>query len=285
MLDVFRHAGFAVRRSLDAGVFDLEFDLSVPADGAVAERERIAETRSVALAPRPEGGRGDRCQPHPWNGRQRGAGQHLRERLYRDRASGQPACRERPWAEVLPVDRRTCPTMSTSPSSACPPARSRACSASAARRACTERWSFPPGSRRSVPAAHGTEAALVRLARRYGMRLIGPNCVGIINTARRSTSTPRSLRRSPSGAASAFVSQSGALGIAVLEAAESLGLGVSSFVSVGNKADVSGQRSPAVLGGRPARPTSSCCTSSRSATRASSAASPGGSRGTSRSWP
>jgi acyl-CoA synthetase (NDP forming)/RimJ/RimL family protein N-acetyltransferase len=84
------------------------------------------------------------------------------------------------------------------------------------------------------------EQRLVEIARRHGMRVIGPNSMGIVNTApdvslHASIAGP-STRRGRVG----FLSQSGALGIAVLEWASELGLGVSSFVSVGNKADVSG---------------------------------------------
>ena len=76
------------------------------------------------------------------------------------------------------------------------------------------------------------------LARRNGMRLVGPNCVGVVNTAVGLDAT-----FSPYAASAgriAMQSQSGALGIAILERSARIGLGVSSFVSVGNKADVSG---------------------------------------------
>jgi acetyl coenzyme A synthetase (ADP forming)-like protein len=78
---------------------------------------------------------------------------------------------------------------------------------------------------------------LLALVRAHGARLIGPNCLGIASTAVRLNATFAG-RKFPAGRA-AFSSQSGALGIALLEQAEARGLGVSSFVSVGNKADVS----------------------------------------------
>jgi acetyl coenzyme A synthetase (ADP forming)-like protein len=83
------------------------------------------------------------------------------------------------------------------------------------------------------------ERELVALARRHGIRLIGPNCLGVANTAEtvslNATFAPVMPARGPIG----FLSQSGALGIAILARAKELGLGLSSFVSVGNKADVS----------------------------------------------
>lgn len=81
---------------------------------------------------------------------------------------------------------------------------------------------------------------LVRVARANGMRLIGPNSMGVLNTnpqIRLNASLARQLP--PAGGLSLF-SQSGALGVAVLASAARRGLGVSSFVSSGNRADVSG---------------------------------------------
>jgi len=78
---------------------------------------------------------------------------------------------------------------------------------------------------------------LLALVRAHGARLIGPNCLGIASTAVHLNATFAG-RGFPPGRA-AFSSQSGALGIALLEQAESRGLGISSFVSIGNKADVS----------------------------------------------
>jgi acetyl coenzyme A synthetase (ADP forming)-like protein len=84
----------------------------------------------------------------------------------------------------------------------------------------------------------GAQTELRDVARRNGMRLIGPNCLGVVNTAigLDATFSPYA----PARGRIAMQSQSGALGIAVLERSARIGLGVSSFVSVGNKADVSG---------------------------------------------
>jgi acetyl coenzyme A synthetase (ADP forming)-like protein len=86
----------------------------------------------------------------------------------------------------------------------------------------------------------GAERALVALARGSGMRIIGPNCMGIINTAAGVSMNATFAPIPPRPGRVAFSSQSGGLGIATLEEAARLGIGVSSFVSVGNKADVSG---------------------------------------------
>ncbi|WP_084965792.1 GNAT family N-acetyltransferase [Thermoactinospora rubra] len=77
------------------------------------------------------------------------------------------------------------------------------------------------------------EAELLKICRTAGMRLIGPNCLGILNTAARLNAT--FLPTNPRPGRVALMSQSGAVGAAILDR-----LPVSSFVSVGNKADVSG---------------------------------------------
>lgn len=78
------------------------------------------------------------------------------------------------------------------------------------------------------------------LVRASGMRLVGPNCMGVLNTdpAVRMHATFAPLQPTPGNVG--FLSQSGALGLAVLDYARSLNIGLSTFVSVGNKADVSG---------------------------------------------
>ena len=84
------------------------------------------------------------------------------------------------------------------------------------------------------------EHALVEVARRYGMRLVGPNCLGIVNTDPNVSMNATFAPVSPPAGRVAFSSQSGALGLAILDYARRLNLGISQFVSVGNKAEVSG---------------------------------------------
>lgn len=81
---------------------------------------------------------------------------------------------------------------------------------------------------------------LMRICRASGMRLIGPNCMGILNTHPDVRLNATFAPVPPLEGRVAFMSQSGALGLAVMDHAGVLGLGLSSFVSVGNKADISG---------------------------------------------
>lgn len=76
-------------------------------------------------------------------------------------------------------------------------------------------------------------------AHRCGMCVIGPNCFGVINTDPGVRMNATFAPFAPAPGALAFASQSGALGIAVLQRSVTAGLGLSSFVSMGNKADVS----------------------------------------------
>ncbi|SNY59528.1 bifunctional acetate--CoA ligase family protein/GNAT family N-acetyltransferase [Paractinoplanes atraurantiacus] len=77
---------------------------------------------------------------------------------------------------------------------------------------------------------------LLRLARRHGIRLIGPNCLGVVNTDASVSLDACFAPHEPATGGLAIAAQSGAVGIALLEQ----DLGVSTFVSLGNKADVSG---------------------------------------------
>jgi acetyl coenzyme A synthetase (ADP forming)-like protein len=90
------------------------------------------------------------------------------------------------------------------------------------------------------PAGRAVEQQLVDKVRTAGVRLIGPNCMGIINTdpAVRLNATFSPV--TPVEGRVAMSTQSGALGLAILDYVRQLNLGVSMFASIGNKADVSG---------------------------------------------
>lgn len=84
------------------------------------------------------------------------------------------------------------------------------------------------------------EQELCELVRSSGIRMVGPNCMGVLNTdpevRMNATFAPTPAQPGSIG----FVSQSGALGVAILNAAQDLGIGLTQFASMGNKADVSG---------------------------------------------
>jgi acetyl coenzyme A synthetase (ADP forming)-like protein len=84
------------------------------------------------------------------------------------------------------------------------------------------------------------ERVLLERVRRAGCRLIGPNCMGLLNTDPAVQLNATFSPVYPPAGNVAMSTQSGALGLAILDYARRLDIGISSFVSVGNKADVSG---------------------------------------------
>ncbi len=84
------------------------------------------------------------------------------------------------------------------------------------------------------------EEELVRIVHRHGMRLVGPNCMGLLNTSPEVSMNATFAPTMPPAGATSFLSQSGALGVTILDYAAEYGIGIHQFVSVGNKPDVSG---------------------------------------------
>ena len=90
----------------------------------------------------------------------------------------------------------------------------------------------------SRPAGIEKQKKLLEIIRKYRMCMVGPNCMGIINTGPVSMNATFSEVYPPSGNV-AMGTQSGALGLAILEYAKNLNIGLSTFVSLGNSVDVS----------------------------------------------
>ncbi len=82
------------------------------------------------------------------------------------------------------------------------------------------------------------ERQLQQIAQRYGIALLGPNCLGIINTDPNVSLNATFAPGMPRQGNIAFISQSGALGVAALEYAQRQKIGLSKFISIGNKADL-----------------------------------------------
>ncbi len=84
------------------------------------------------------------------------------------------------------------------------------------------------------------EDELMEIVRDAGMRMVGPNCMGLINMDSAVSMNGQFGPLSPPPGNVAMSSQSGALGIAILDNATQMGIGISTFISIGNQADVSG---------------------------------------------
>lgn len=82
------------------------------------------------------------------------------------------------------------------------------------------------------------EKAVIEIAKKYSISLVGPNCLGVINTDPEMRLNATFAASMPKAGNIAFISQSGALGVAALEYAYENNIGLSKFVSVGNKADI-----------------------------------------------
>ncbi|HEX6308744.1 MAG TPA: acetate--CoA ligase family protein [Longimicrobiales bacterium] len=96
------------------------------------------------------------------------------------------------------------------------------------------------GFREVGPAGRAREHELLAIAHRFGMRMIGPNCLGVVSTAADVRMNATFAPVMPPAGPISFMSQSGAMGVTILDYAAEYGIGIHHFVSVGNKADVSG---------------------------------------------
>ncbi|MGV1098854.1 acetate--CoA ligase alpha subunit [Thiovibrio sp. JS02] len=94
------------------------------------------------------------------------------------------------------------------------------------------------GFRETGKAGAAIEQELLEVCREHGIRLVGPNCLGLINTDPEKGINASFARRKANPGNIAFISQSGALCTAVLDFAAKKNIGFSKFISVGNKADI-----------------------------------------------
>jgi acyl-CoA synthetase (NDP forming) len=134
-------------------------------------------------------------------------------------------------------------------------------------------------------AGRAIQDAMLAKVRAAGMRMVGPNCLGLLNADPAVVARRHVRAHLPAVRQRRFSSQSGALGLAILDHAKALGIGISQFVSIGNKADVSGNDLIEYWEDDAGAPRSSCCTWRASATRRASCAWRGGSRARSPSSP
>jgi len=240
MLQVFADAGFQVQRHFEAGVLELSFPIAVTpaAEEAQRSREHLAEAHSVArlLAPSSVAVVGA--------SRRTGTIGHalVRNLLAGDFAG--PVYPINPQATAV-AGVRAYPSVSAVPDPvelaviAVPPGEVLEVTADCARKGVAGLVVITAGFAELGSSGAGAERELVHLARRNGMRLIGPNCMGLVNTHPAVRLCATFAPFAPVPGRIAFASQSGGLGIELLDRASTAGLGISTFVSMGNKADIS----------------------------------------------
>ncbi|MFJ8810023.1 GNAT family N-acetyltransferase [Streptomyces sp. NPDC102490] len=251
MIKVFMDAGYTQKRSFEDGVVRLEFDLE-PTDRSLAvqyAREHRAEARSVQRLLQPGSvavvgtGRTPGGVGRSILGNIRDAG--YTGRLYavnrafpedQKHLDGVPACRS-----VRDIDGPVDLAVVTVPAEHVPDVVTE----------CGEHGVqglvvISAGYADSGPDGRERQRALVRHARTYGMRIIGPNAFGIINTSPDVRLNASLAPEMPRPGRIGLFAQSGAIGIALLSRLHRRGggvtghTGVSTFVSSGNRADVSG---------------------------------------------
>ncbi|MFJ9853842.1 GNAT family N-acetyltransferase [Streptomyces sp. NPDC101150] len=253
MIKVFTDAGYTQKRTFEDGVVRLEFDLE-PTEQSMAVmrgREQRAEARSVQrlLAPgsvavigvgRAPGGVGRSTLRNlldsGFTGRAHAVNHAFPEGMDRLDPEGVPAVRS--LREIPdPVDLAVIAV----PADHVPDVV----------RDCGEHGVqgvliLSSGYAEAGPEGRERQRALLRQARSYGMRLIGPNAFGMINTAPAVRLNASLAPQMPGAGHIGLFTQSGAIGIALLSGLHARGpgdggiAGISSFVSAGNRADVSG---------------------------------------------
>jgi acetate---CoA ligase (ADP-forming) len=238
MLDVFREAGFEATRKLEAGEIEVSFSIE-PTEryrDRVAERDHLAVTASLRPFFLP------RTLAVIGASQRRGSigGELFRNVVAADFAgaaypvnrSGEPVAGVRSYSSVGEIPESIELAVVCVPGEHVLAATEDALDAGV-RALCV----ISAGFAETGPEGAERQEQLIALVRAHGARLIGPNCLGIASAAvhLNATFAPRAFPPGPIG----FSSQSGALGLALLERAQERGLGFSAFVSIGNKADVS----------------------------------------------
>ena len=241
MIDVFRDSGFPLRKRMDEGIIVAEFPTSITAEtiasferreqvGATAALEHFLKPRSVAVI----GASRRRTTP---------AGQlfhnllngGFKGEIYPVNPKAASVQRVRAYASVADIPGQVDLAVVCVPAAAVPGV-ARECAA----KGVAAMVVVSAGFAESGELGARLEAEVLQVCRESGMRMIGPNCLGVINTAADVSLHATFSDTRPVTGRVGLMSQSGALGISVLEHAAGLGLGISSFVSAGNKADISG---------------------------------------------
>lgn len=241
MVRVFRDAGYQVSRAFADGVVHLEFDVD-PTERSLAvrdSREQRAEARSVhnALHPSSVAVIGASTDPSK-------IGHAILANLLRSNFTGPvyPVHAEarsvrgvRAYASVTDIPDEVDLAVVAVPAAGIDDVLG-SCFAKGVTTLVVVSAGFAETGRDGVLA----ERRLVTAARAHGMRVVGPNALGVANTAADVRLNATLAPDLPGRGRIGFFAQSGALGIAILAAARKRGLGLSTFVSAGNRADLSG---------------------------------------------
>lgn len=241
MLAVFRHSGFHVKRSIDAGIVHVSFPIESTDEfeHASDERNRHAAAQSLRAFLEPKAVAVVGASRRPGS-----IGAALLENLLRNAFKG----------TIYPVNRvadrvaglRAYPTVAAIEAPvdlaliAVPAEQVEAAIADCARANVRGVIVISAGFGEVSPSGRAVEHRLRDAVRGAGMRMVGPNSMGLLNTDPAISLDATFATSFPRHGNVGILSQSGALGLAILDYVQALDLGISTFVSVGNKADVSG---------------------------------------------
>jgi acetate---CoA ligase (ADP-forming) len=238
MLGVFEDAGFTIARALEGGEIEVRFPIAATAtyQEAVDVRDHVAVTASlrpffqpgsvaVVGASRRRGSIGGELFRNILAGDFTGA-------AYPINVKGEPVAGVRAYTKIAEIPDEIDLAVICLPGELVLAAAEESLQ-KGVRALCVISAGFAEIGREGIER----QEQLLALARAHGARIVGPNCLGIASAAvsLNATFAPRAFPKGRIG----FSSQSGALGLALLERAEARGLGLSAFASIGNKADVS----------------------------------------------
>jgi acetyl coenzyme A synthetase (ADP forming)-like protein len=241
MLDVFRHSGFRVQRSLEAGVMHVSFptEETAASERASEARERAAAAESIRALFNP--------RSVAVVGASRRANTIGAALLANLKACGFTGTIYPVNPQASEIDGlRAFPSVSAIGAAvdlavvAVPAAAVEAVVADCARAGVRGVVVISAGFAEVSAEGRAAEQRLRELVRRSGMRMVGPNCMGLLNTDPAVRLNANFAAPMPPPGNVGMLSQSGALGLAMLDRVGELEIGISTFVSVGNKADVSG---------------------------------------------
>jgi acyl-CoA synthetase (NDP forming)/GNAT superfamily N-acetyltransferase len=241
MGNVFMDTGFEARRALEDGIIHVQFPLSAPE--ALRERadlrERVATANSLVplLRPRVVAVAGASRDPGS-------LGHVIFRHILESRFQG-TVYPINPKADVI-EGIQAYPSLASLPETpdlvilAVPATKVSALAKRALDRGARGLLVLAAGFAEKGPEGARRQERLLRLTRSHGARLVGPNCLGLLNTNAAIQLNASLATAMPPRGRVGFFSHSAALGVVILQYAAERGLGFSTFVSAGNRADVSG---------------------------------------------
>ena len=241
MLEVFRDSGFEIRSKTDAGVVDLQLSLTLSPEGVRWSEERDRSATAASLAPM--------LKPSAVavigvSRRTTSIGRRVFDALRQGGFAG-PIYPVNPNAteiDGLPclATARELPAGTDLAVIAVPAAAVLATVDDCAAAGVKSLVVISAGFAEAGQTGRALQQTLVERVRNHGMRMVGPNCMGVLNASGGVRMNASFSPLMPQSGRVSLLSQSGALGIAIIELAIARQVGLSTFVSVGNKADVSG---------------------------------------------